>query len=555
MSIKDDVRQLRDWAADLLRQAVEQFGDMDEPDGARMRAFRSWVLSAEGIWGFVQELGQGGESAPNPELLQLVPVRSRSVLRRAFNQLEKCSRANVPPVASTIIITELRALIEVLDELLPESPSESGGLPPVKGDDRLVRLRVCGLRCLEDVTIELDGLVILIGENGAGKSSVVEALEILSQLTRDDLNEFLSRRHGGFQRLLRQGAQSLCFELEVRGSDGPMLYTLSLTHDAQDGLGIEHESILFEESGDSESPVDWSVARSAITRVFDKVNYIDVWGGRVGVGDIGPRATALELSFVSHAARMADVLERMSIHPSFFILSGWVGEALGLRSRAREANLLRPTRRLERFADNLSNAYHTLKNARPRDHWQETLAQVRLGLGMDVEDILLNADPSGGQIALALKYRSLRESVPLWGLSDGMMSYLAFVALARLSSDRSILVFDEPEVHLHPGLLIRVLGLFETLSETTPVLLTTHSDRLLDGLSDPASSVVLMELGPGLTTRLMRPDREGLSAWLEEYNGLGALRADGLERSVMRVQARHDRSGHVESQDESGGAP
>ncbi|MER2560101.1 MAG: ATP-binding protein [Myxococcaceae bacterium] len=41
--------------------------------------------------------------------------------------------------------------------------------------DRLVSLRVQGFRCLEDVTVRLDGLQLFIGENGTGKSTLVEA--------------------------------------------------------------------------------------------------------------------------------------------------------------------------------------------------------------------------------------------------------------------------------------------------------------------------------------------------------------------------------------------
>ena len=45
--------------------------------------------------------------------------------------------------------------------------------------DRIRRISVKGLRCLEDVTLELGEMTVLIGENGSGKSSIVEACELL----------------------------------------------------------------------------------------------------------------------------------------------------------------------------------------------------------------------------------------------------------------------------------------------------------------------------------------------------------------------------------------
>ena len=50
---------------------------------------------------------------------------------------------------------------------------------------------------------------------------------------------------------------------------------------------------------------------------------------------------------------------------------------------------------------------------------------------------------------------------------------------------------------------------------------------------DPAGSAVLCDLGPDRTTRLRRPSREALDAWLQDYRGLGALRAEGYDASVF----------------------
>jgi len=157
---------------------------------------------------------------------------------------------------------------------------------------------------------------------------------------------------------------------------------------------------------------------------------------------------------------------------------------------------------------------------------------VRLGLGPDVESINTRADPAGGFIALRLKYAGLDEQVPAFSLSDGMLAYLAFVALYRLGASRSLIAFDEPETHLHPELLMRVLGFFEAMAKERPVILATQSDRLLDGLADPAGSVVLCEL-EGRATRLVRPDPRALADWLTEYRGLGDVRSAGHARSVL----------------------
>jgi len=91
---------------------------------------------------------------------------------------------------------------------------------------------------------------------------------------------------------------------------------------------------------------------------------------------------------------------------------------------------------------------------------------------------------------------------------------------------------DEPELHLHPALLARVVGLLEEAAEHAPVVLATHSDRLLDALTDPVASVVLCELDEQRAVRLRRPNAERLADWLEEYRGFGSIRAEGYEAHV-----------------------
>src|SRR5439155_15678001 len=103
-------------------------------------------------------------------------------------------------------------------------------------------------------------------------------------------------------------------------------------------------------------------------------------------------------------------------------------------------------------------------------------------------------DPGGGTIALWLKYTSVDPQLPASALSDGSLAYLALVDLYRLPTHASLLAFDEPELHLHPELLMRALDFFEAMARDRPVLLATHSDRLLDGLSEPSRAAVLCEL-------------------------------------------------------------
>jgi predicted ATPase len=222
------------------------------------------------------------------------------------------------------------------------------------------------------------------------------------------------------------------------------------------------------------------------------------------------------------------------VQTTFNVAARWVAREQRMLTPIREPQLFERATRLARGGANLANAFAELKNsASPRD-WEETMEYVRLGLGADVESVNTRAELGGGNIGLYLKYESLEREVPAISLSDGTLAYLALVAMVRLKTPRSLLAFDEPDLHFHPYLIARLASFCEAMARRHSVLVATHSDHLLDCLADPAGTVVLCELDERTrSTRLVRPDPEALEAWLRNYRGLGDLRGAGHQASVM----------------------
>lgn len=78
---------------------------------------------------------------------------------------------------------------------------------------RLLRLRVHGVRCLREVDLELDaGINVLVGANGAGKTSVLEATYVLSHAR--------SFRSGAREALLARGERQLGVFAELQRGSG-----------------------------------------------------------------------------------------------------------------------------------------------------------------------------------------------------------------------------------------------------------------------------------------------------------------------------------------------
>ncbi len=439
----------------------------------------------------------------------------------------------------------------------------------------ITELRIEGLRTLEKIRLDLDGLTVLIGDNGAGKSSILEACEILRRATGRRFMDELYGIHGGLTALLRQGAPRLTIGVTIRPvrddfspqdvgyqcanivkSDDSIEYELSVVPSASFATLEETVRYRAKPQPGAAGPKNGkrlgakskqsSVQNDAVVCIRRSATSVSfpTWGKEFPHPDDD---IAVQLPFLatmddsgwhdpgySEAQCVAAYLRNLRVHIPFETMPSWAARALDRKSALRTPGLLTPATHLEKLGVNLASAYHALKNSFGRSHWDDTLAYIRLGLGERIEDVVTWADPSGGSIGLSIKLLGLDVPISASQLSDGMLSYLAFVALFRLNVTKpSLLAFDEPDLHLHPHLLMRVLDFFESMAKDTPVLIATHSDRLLDGLTDPAKSVVLCSLDERGATRLVRPDREALTKWLERYRGLGDIRSAGHAASIM----------------------
>ncbi len=74
---------------------------------------------------------------------------------------------------------------------------------------RVTEVWIRGLRPLADVSLRLDGLTVLIGDNGAGKSSLIEGLELIRKLAEPNFFGFVADAHGGLNAVLTAGVSEL----------------------------------------------------------------------------------------------------------------------------------------------------------------------------------------------------------------------------------------------------------------------------------------------------------------------------------------------------------
>jgi len=127
----------------------------------------------------------------------------------------------------------------------------------------------------------------------------------------------------------------------------------------------------------------------------------------------------------------------------------------------------------------------------------------------------------GGTIQLYLHYEGLKAPVPATRLSDGTVRYLCLLTILCHPDPPPLVCIEEPELGLHPDLLPGLADLLIEASHRTQLVVTTHSDTLVDGLTKVPEAVVVCEKRLGSTEMTQRTASE-LAEWLKEY-GMGQL--------------------------------
>lgn len=117
-------------------------------------------------------------------------------------------------------------------------------------------------------------------------------------------------------------------------------------------------------------------------------------------------------------------------------------------------------------------------------------------------------------------------SIPATRLSDGTLRYLSLLAALYGSDSSSLICIEEPELGLHPDILPIMAEVFKEVSSEKQLIITTHSEILIDSLGDMPESVIVCENKKGYTT-LKRLSNDDLKEWLKEKYSMGKLWSKG----------------------------
>lgn len=134
-----------------------------------------------------------------------------------------------------------------------------------------------------------------------------------------------------------------------------------------------------------------------------------------------------------------------------------------------------------------------------------------------------NAEVSDGEVTLYITEGDF--SVPAHRLSDGTLRYIFLLTILCDPDPPPLVCLEEPEIGIHPDLLHKLAELLVEASARMQLIVTTHSNSLMDSLSEHPEAIIVCEKHEGRTT-MKRLSAEELAEWFGEYS-LGDLWSKG----------------------------
>ena len=375
----------------------------------------------------------------------------------------------------------------------------------------------------DNLGIDLKALNVLIGPNGSGKSNLIEAIQLLRAAPRQF--DMVFQSGGGFSEWKWKGttaekgiSRSLSCECVINCGELDYIADSESTFRHSIHFG-SNSQLMYERIVEFASKTDSSAAELYNFNCLDggRVSAVSDNRERINVDinvDIQADHSALSvLAKLKDPKRYPEITAISKKYEQIKIYREW--------TFGRNAIFRTPQRNdvLEEDFSNLGLVLNRLKTRFPAAKKAILNGLKDLYDGITDFDVLIE----GGSVQVFFTGGDF--VIPATRLSDGTLRYLCLLAILCDPTPPPLICIEEPELGLHPDILPGLADLLRDASERTQLIVTTHSDILVDCMTETPECVVVCEKHDG-KTEMRRLSNADLAVWLEKYR-LGQLWIDG----------------------------
>lgn len=367
-------------------------------------------------------------------------------------------------------------------------------------------------RGIGEQEVALGDITALVGKNGAGKSSFVDALRLVRDSMTLGLEDAVLLRHG--IAALRRWSPTRPYDIEIRitGTTRGSLhwnYGFTLASGREGDFHVKHEI----------GKISGTLLKKKIECRFER-----------------KRSSWVEFPTSERRSmtnpRISDIALALPnigfFTPDFFSVQRFfrsMGFYTIFPNTLREPQKPSPTSTLSDHGENLATILRKLKSLDRHKPIVQSLDQVVGG----IKDI--NVQQVGGFLVTQIAH-SIGGSQQAWfdlsQESDGTLRLLGILAALYQRSTSPFVVIEEPELTLHPGALGLLCDMLKGASSNRQMLITTQSPDLIARLGADDLRAVERSIDTGITT--IKPIAEDQRAAIESalFSAGDLLRIEGL---------------------------
>jgi predicted ATPase len=373
----------------------------------------------------------------------------------------------------------------------------------------ITELVVHRFRSLSAASLRFDNPTFLVGQNGSGKSNLVDVLAFLADAMESPLQAVFDRRGGIGVVRNRPATEGGPPDLGIRVGFGRIHEDFQGGHYAFAVQALPRHAFRV-------------VREQCLVCAHGKRYWFDRQGDSftANVNGFAPalEPSALGLPLIGGQAQFAPVLRALATMRVYSIEP----------SRLREAQDPDAGLRLRRDGSNSASVLREIEQNSPAE--MKRICQILESIVPSTNRVAVK--DLGNKLALVLTQQ--------WGngqevrfnaadMSDGTLLAVGLLSAIYQRPAPTLLVIEEPEAMIHAGAIGAVLDLLRHAARTMQVVVTTHSPELLDGEWIEGKHLRIVDWRHGVT-RLAGASEATRTALSEHLMGAGELlRANALE--------------------------
>jgi len=375
--------------------------------------------------------------------------------------------------------------------------------------------------------LPLQPFSVFIGNNGSGKSSVLEALRLIQNAVTVDLNTAFNE-WGGLDRLRNynaampggsgsEGEPNISFEpvnITFRAliADQNFKYTVYFNTNNKGGYFVEKEEL----------DCDGTTLLSVKANINGSINE----GFYYSISKKGAEPKQTPYSLPSYILLLGlREINPYSFDPSIKLfkeyIKNWQFLYLNAHNMGKPILQDRANREIKLNYDGRNVAdYLFWLNEQGEEYINNLIRKLQFVLPY-LSDLQTNTyDSHNREIELSLyeTNENNKKPIPGWLLSSGTLRIVALLAMFETPKKPSVLFIDEVENGLDPRTIGLLIGLIQEVyaDKSMQVVVTTHSPYFLDLV--PLESIIVSEKDNEKTYFHVPKDEEALAKWKEKFS-------------------------------------